>query len=71
MDNSVLAQRVLEQFAQLFFFFFVFCLRAAPEVYGDSQAIAGRPRPQPQQRQIRAMSANYTTAHGNAGSLTP
>ena len=27
--------------------------------------------PQPQQRRIRAMSATYTTAHGNAGSLTP
>jgi len=26
--------------------------------------------PQPQQRQIRAASATYTTAHGNAGSLT-
>ena len=25
--------------------------------------------PQPQQRRIRAVSANYTTAHGNAGSL--
>ena len=28
------------------------------------------PRPQPQQHQIRAMSATYTTAHDNAGSLT-
>uniref|UniRef100_A0A4X1UVP8 Uncharacterized protein n=1 Tax=Sus scrofa TaxID=9823 RepID=A0A4X1UVP8_PIG len=26
--------------------------------------------PQPQQHQIRASSATYTTAHGNAGSLT-
>ena len=26
--------------------------------------------PQPQQLRIRAMSASYTTAHGNAGSLT-
>ena len=26
--------------------------------------------PQPQQRRIRAVSATYTTAHGNAGSLT-
>ena len=27
-------------------------------------------QPQPQQRQIRAMSVTYTAAHGNAGSLT-
>ena len=29
-----------------------------------------RPMPQPYQHQIRAMSTNYTTGHGNAGSLT-
>ena len=29
-----------------------------------------RPAPQPQQQWIRAMSANYTTSCGNAGSLT-
>ena len=29
-----------------------------------------RPPPQPQQRQIRAASATFTTAHGNARSLT-
>ena len=28
------------------------------------------PQPQPQPRQIRAASVTYTTAHGNAGSLT-
>ena len=46
--------------------------------YGGSQARgrigANGPRPtpqsQPQQCQIRAVSATYTTAHGNAGSLT-
>ena len=29
-----------------------------------------RPTPEPQQRRIRATTATYTTAHGNAGSLT-
>ena len=29
-----------------------------------------QPTPQPQQHQIRATSATYTTAHGNAGSLS-
>ena len=58
---------------------FVF-LRAAPAAHGSSQARgqiratdAGHchwPQPQPRQRQIRAASANYTTAHGNTGSLT-
>ena len=45
--------------------------------YGSSQArgligtaAARRPTPQPQQCGIRAASATYTTAHGNAGSLT-
>ena len=49
---------------------------AAPAAYGDSQArgrigaVAAKPTPEPQQRGIRAASATYTTAHGNAGSLT-
>ena len=60
--------------------FFFFCLfvfsRAAPEAYGGSQArgwigaVAAKPTPEPQQHGIRAMSANYTTAHSNTGSLT-
>ena len=62
-----------------FFFFFVFLpfSRATPAAYGGSQAkgLIGRscslrPTPEPQQLGIRAMSATYTTAHGNAGSLT-
>ena len=45
---------------------------AAPAAYGGSQArgLIGAV-PQLQQRQIRAVSAVYTTAHGNTGSLTP
>ena len=58
-----------------FFFFFAFS-RAAHVAYGDSQArgligaVAARPTPEPQQLGIRAVSATYTTAHGNARSLT-
>ena len=52
---------------------FVFS-RAAPAAYGGSQArgliraVATRPTPEPYQ--IRATSANYTPARGNAGSFT-
>ena len=48
-----------------------FCLfRAIPEAYGGSQArgqigaVASGLTPQPQQRQIQAVSATYNTAHG-------
>ena len=37
---------------------------------GSNQSCCCRPTPQPQQRQIWATSATYTTAHGNTGSLT-
>ena len=37
---------------------------------GWNQARGHWPMPQPQQRQIQAASATYTTAHGNASSLT-
>ena len=36
---------------------------------GLNQTCSHWPMPQPQQRQIQAASAAYTTAHGNAGSL--
>ena len=60
-----------------FFLFFIFYLRAVLTAYGGSQArvpiraeAASLPMPEPQQRRIRAASATYTTAHGNARSLT-
>ena len=66
-----------QQFSFFFFFFFGFCLfRATPVAYAASQArvlnwsYSLRPMPEPQQCQIWAMSATYTTAHSNAGSLT-
>ena len=37
---------------------------------GSNRSCSHRPTPEPQQRGIRAASATYTTAHGNAGSLT-
>ena len=64
-----------------FYFYFIVCLFAiswaTPVAYGGSQArgpigaiASHRATPEPQQRGIRAASATYTTAHGNAGSLT-
>ena len=37
---------------------------------GVESELYHRPTPEPQQGGIRAASATYTTAHGNAGSLT-
>ena len=58
-------------------FIYLFSLfRAASVAYGSSQARGGNgsricwPIPQPQQHQSQAVSATYTTAHGNVGSLT-
>ena len=36
---------------------------------GSNRSCSHQPTPEPQQRGIRAASATYTTAHGNAGSL--
>ena len=59
------------------FFFFFFCLfRATPVAYGGSQArgqigaTAASPHHSHSKGQIQATSSNYTTTHGNAGSLT-
>ena len=38
--------------------------------YGSNWSYSRRPTPQPQQCQIWAASASYTTAHSNTGSLT-
>ena len=59
------------------FFEMYFCLfRAAPTAYGSSQArgwiraVDADVYPQPQQHWVWAASVTYTTACGNAGSLT-
>ena len=63
----------------VFFFFSFFLCRTVPTAYGHSQArvwiravAAGRPTPQPQPQQcgIWYSSVTYTTAYGNATSLT-
>ena len=51
-------------------FFFVFCNFRATPAGGSNLSYSCQPTPQPKQHQIRAASANYITAHGNAGSLT-
>ena len=57
------------------FYFFVFS-RTTPTAYEGSQArglieaVATSLCPEPQQCRIRAISATYSTAHGNARSLT-
>ena len=54
-----------------FFFFWSFCFfRTTPASYGGSQSYRCWPTAQPQQHQNWAMSATYTTAHSNPGSLT-
>ena len=62
---------------QTTFFFMCVCLRAAPTAYGGPQArdyihqsYSFQPTPQPQKCKIQALSVTYTTAHGNARSLT-
>ena len=52
-------------------FYFINRFRAILVAYGGSQARGlVRAIPEPQQCRIWATSATYTTAHGNAGSLT-
>ena len=54
----------------------IFVFRAAPMAYGDCQASGVQSElqllvtPQPQQCRIQTTSVSYTTAHGNARSLT-
>ena len=62
-------------FIIFFNFFFFFLFRATRSIWGFpgqglNQSYSCWPPPQPQQHQIRAASATYTTAHGSAGALT-
>jgi len=62
----------------LFLFFFLFFCHFLGRSCGIwrfpgyelNQSCIHQPTPEPQQRGIQATSATYTTAHGNAGSLT-
>ena len=54
---------------------FLFLFTSAPAAWrfpgeGSNWSCSCRPTPQPQPRRIRAMSVTYTTAPGNARSLT-
>ena len=51
------------------FFFLTFCLSRAAN-HMEVPMLGVKSELLPQQRQIQAVSATYTTAHGNAGSLT-
>ena len=58
-----------------FFCLFAFSRAASHGIWrlpgqGSNRSYGYRPTPEPWQRGIRAMSATYTTAHGNARSLT-
>ena len=76
--NFLWLPRHVFDFLFLFFFFGLLSFfRVAPAAYGGSQARSWinqrrshQPMPRPQQGWIRAASVTYTTAHGNAGSLT-
>ena len=74
MKNSLQCFWVQRVLLVLSTFFFFGHFRATPSAYGGSQArgqsCSRWPTPQPQQHQIQALSATYTTAHGNTGSLT-
>ena len=56
-----------------FFFFFAWFFRAVPKIprLGVELELQMEPIPQPQQHRIWVMSETYTTALGNARSLTP
>ena len=75
-STSYLGTQVSSKFEHSCCCFFFFPPRAVPMAYGSSQArgvnwsSSCRPTPQPQQCRIWAASLNYTTAHGNARSLT-
>ena len=75
--STYIVKIYMDQPQILFFLFLFFCFfRVAPVAYEGSQARGSnrshfcQPTPQPQQRQIQAASATYTTAYGNARSLT-
>ena len=58
-----------------FFFLFAFSRAASHGIWrfpgeGSNWSCSRRPTPQPQQCGIQDVSATYTTAHGNTGSLT-
>ena len=68
--------RILREANIFFFFFFFFCLLGPHPQHMEVPRLGGELElqlaayQQPQQRQIRAVSATYTKAHGNVTFLT-
>ena len=67
----------MEKNSLFIFYFFVFLPFLGPLLWhmevsgwGVNWSCSHQPMPEPQQCRIQAMSATYTTAHGNTGSLT-
>ena len=75
-----LTQHCKSTILQKNYYFFIFSLfvflglhpwhMQVPRLGVKSELQLLAPTPQPQEHQIQATSATYTTAHGNAGSLT-
>ena len=75
-DNTgSLSQWATREHLKFFSFVLFFPFKAAPTAYGSSRlgvesVLQLRPTPQPQQQGTQALSAAYTTAHGNTRYLT-
>ena len=78
VENHYLQQNSVSSSSSSSFFFFFFLLSLQGHTcsiwsfpgQGANWSCCYRPTPQPQQHRIQNSSATYTTAHGNAGSLT-
>ena len=73
----ILQNVLISKGLEILFFFFFLLFRAAPTAYENPQArgwigaaVAG-PMPQPEQCQIQAEAATYTTAYSNTRSFNP
>ena len=65
-----LADSEIHLLLYLFIYLFIYCFLGLHLRHLEVPRLRVESQPQPQQRRIGATSANYTTAHGNAGSLT-
>ena len=66
----VVAQWIKESFFVCVSFLGLYPLHMEVPRLGVNPSCSCWPTPHPQQREIQAVSATYTTAHGNAVSLT-
>ena len=76
LNSNTAHNRALRNSFKIHSFLFLFCFLGphlqhmeAPR-QGSNQSCSRRPMPQPQQHRIQASSVTYTTAQGNAKSLT-